>query len=139
MPPPAGWWDDDPVEWARHAISGSLGSDHQGRLTDEELSALAEMERGNRATWSSVLRRTAAGGVADFSRLLPQVAVPTSIVHGDADALVATDRAVTLAEGIPDARLVMLPGAGHLPWLEQPGEGIGTILNFLGETGQRIQ
>lgn len=93
------------------------------------------MERGNRATWSSVLRRTAAGGATDFSHLLPQVAAPTLVVHGDADVLVATDRAVTLAEGIPDARLVMLPGIGHLPWLEQPGEAISVILDFLGSTG----
>lgn len=97
------------------------------------------MERGNRATWSGVLRRTAAGGVADFSRLLPQIAAPTLILHGDTDALVVTNRAVTMAEGIPDARLVMLPGVGHLPWLEQPGEVTGAILNFLEETGQRIQ
>lgn len=138
-PPPAGWWDDDPVEWAQRAVSGSVGPDCQGRLTDEELTAFAEMERGNRATWSSVLRRTAAGEVADFSRLLPQVAAPTLVVHGDADALVATVRVVTMAEGIPDARPVMLPGVGHLPWFEQPGESTGAILNFLGETDRLVQ
>jgi 3-oxoadipate enol-lactonase len=134
-PPPADWWNDDPVEWVRRALPGAVGPDYQRRLTDETLTAIAEMERGNRATWSSVLRRTAAGGDADFSHLLSEVAAPTLVLHGDQDIVVPPANARLLSSGIPNARLVMLPGVGHLPWLEQPDEVTSTILDFLGSTG----
>lgn len=49
-PPPAGWWDDDPVVWTQRAVTGCVGPDYRGRLTYTEITALAEMERGNRAT-----------------------------------------------------------------------------------------
>lgn len=138
-PPPAGWWDDGPAVWTQRAVTGCVGPDYRGRLTYTEITALAEMERGNRAIWSSVLYRMAAGAITDFSHLLPQVAAPTLVIHVEADPVVTPDRAVTLAEGIPGARLLMLPAVGHLPWLEQPGETTGAILKFLGQTDERIQ
>lgn len=135
MPPPAGWWDDDPVQWVRRALAGAVGPEARNRLTDTDLMILAEMERGNRATWSSVLHRTAAGAAVDFSDALPHVAVPTLVLHGDADVLVTTDRAMALAEGVPDARLVMLSGVGHFPWVENPDKAISAILEFVGAAG----
>ncbi|GJE18492.1 alpha/beta fold hydrolase [Methylobacterium marchantiae] len=43
------------------------------------------------------------------------IAMPTVIVAGDADAAVPADRqAEPLAKVIPDARLVLLPGIGHM-------------------------
>jgi 3-oxoadipate enol-lactonase len=131
-PPPADWWDDDRVEWVRRAVSGAVGPDYQGRLAEEELSAIAELERGNRATWSSVLHRTAAEGDTDFSHVLPRVAAPTLVVHGDQDRVMPPEEAQLLSAGIPNAHLVMLPGVGHFPWLEQPDKAISAILDFLG-------
>lgn len=139
MPPPADWWDDDPVVWVRRALPGVLGPDYRNRVTDAEITALAELERGNRATWSSWLHRTAAGAAVDFSDSLPQVAAPTLVIHGDADPLVPTDRATALADRIPDARLVLLAGVGHLPWLEQLEVATGAIFDFLGDNGDVAQ
>src|SRR5262249_17886457 len=45
---------------------------------------------------------------------LPSIAVPTLVVHGDADLLVPTPNGALLAERIPGARLVLIPGAGHM-------------------------
>ncbi len=45
---------------------------------------------------------------------LPSIAVPTLVVHGDADLLIPTANGVLLAERIPGARLVLVPGAGHM-------------------------
>lgn len=133
--PPADWWDNDLVEWMQRALREMAGSNYRNRLTDTEVKALAELERDNRATWSSVLHRMAAGGATDFSDSLPQIAAPTLVIHGDADPLVTSERALTLSEGIQDARLIRLPGVGHVPWLEQPDEVTNAILDFLREKG----
>jgi pimeloyl-ACP methyl ester carboxylesterase len=45
---------------------------------------------------------------------LPSIAVPTLVVHGAADLLVPTPNGEQLAERIPGARLVLIPGAGHM-------------------------
>ena len=45
---------------------------------------------------------------------LGSIAVPTLVVHGDADLLIPSPNGEQLAERIPGARLVLLPGAGHM-------------------------
>jgi 3-oxoadipate enol-lactonase len=45
---------------------------------------------------------------------LARVQAATLVVAGDEDRLVSLDDARELAAGIPDARLVVVPGAGHL-------------------------
>lgn len=52
---------------------------------------------------------------AQMSRY-PQIAVPTEILHGDADTTVDLKiHSVPLAEAIPGANLTVLTGAGHMP------------------------
>jgi pimeloyl-ACP methyl ester carboxylesterase len=45
---------------------------------------------------------------------LPSLAVPTLVLHGDADLLIPTQNGRLLAERIPHAELVLIPGAGHM-------------------------
>ncbi|ODU07484.1 MAG: hydrolase [Pseudonocardia sp. SCN 72-86] len=44
---------------------------------------------------------------------LHDLAMPTTILHGDGDRLVSTDAATALHEAIPGSRLTVLPGMGH--------------------------
>jgi len=62
---------------------------------------------------------------------LPSIAVPTLVVHGDADLLVPTANGPLLAGRIPGARLVMVPGAGHM--LQADGGDLvrESVLDFL--------
>ncbi len=46
--------------------------------------------------------------------------VPALVVCGEADTLVSPKRHAFLAELMPNAELRVIPGAGHLPTLEQP-------------------
>ncbi len=45
---------------------------------------------------------------------LSRLALPTLVIHGDADLLVPTTNGRLLAERIPGAELVIVPGAGHM-------------------------
>jgi pimeloyl-ACP methyl ester carboxylesterase len=62
----------------------------------------------------SVLRTLAQTDVRD---LLPQVAVPATVLHRTGDRAVRIDAGRYVARGIPGARFVELPGAEHWWWL----------------------
>jgi poly(3-hydroxyalkanoate) depolymerase len=57
---------------------------------------------------------------------------PTLVVHGDADPIVPVANARILAARIPNARLVTVPGGGHLFLLTRPVAMAGLITEFLG-------
>jgi YbgC/YbaW family acyl-CoA thioester hydrolase len=64
--------------------------------------------------------------------LLPTLAgLPTLVVAGEADGLTPPDQARTMAQAIPGARLVIIPGAGHLPPIEQPAATTECLRDFL--------
>jgi 3-oxoadipate enol-lactonase len=63
---------------------------------------------------------------------LPALAVPTLVVHGEADALVPAANGVLLAGRIPGARLVLVPGAGHMLQTDAGDAVRDAILAFLG-------
>jgi len=56
----------------------------------------------------------------DSTALLPNITVPTLIVHGMEDQLIYLDEVRTMEASIPGATLKIIPGAGHLVNLEQP-------------------
>ncbi len=49
-----------------------------------------------------------------------RIAVPTLVVCGAADTLIPPKESESLRDGIPGARLSLIPDAGHLPNYEQP-------------------
>jgi 3-oxoadipate enol-lactonase len=73
---------------------------------------------------------------AGSEALLPTLAgLPTLVVVGEADDLTPPDGARTMAQAIPGARLVVIPGAGHLPPVEQPGATTNALHEFLSSLG----
>jgi pimeloyl-ACP methyl ester carboxylesterase len=63
---------------------------------------------------------------------LSRVAQPTLILHGDADAFVPLQSSQWLAQTLPHAELVVLPGVGHVPTLTRPHAVAQGILRFFG-------
>jgi pimeloyl-ACP methyl ester carboxylesterase len=57
---------------------------------------------------------------ADLRDLLPRIAVPTLLVWGELDARSPLSVARQFEDAIPDAKLVVIPGAGHVSNLEAP-------------------
>ena len=54
------------------------------------------------------------------------------ILHGEADGIVPIKEALQLSELISNAKLSVLPGAGHVPTMTRPQEVAHEIMNFFG-------
>ena len=57
----------------------------------------------------------------DSMSLLSLIKCPTLVLVGEEDCTTPLSEARMMAQGIPGARLSIIPGAGHLSNLEQPG------------------
>jgi len=86
--------------------------------TDEKLQsyARASMERQRPSAYINALKAMAER--ADSTSLLSSFNFPVVIVHGDADSLIPIDRAREVKAALPQAHLVEIPGAGHMPMME---------------------
>jgi pimeloyl-ACP methyl ester carboxylesterase len=62
---------------------------------------------------------------------LDQIQAPTLVMHGGADIMSPVANARLLASRIPDAELVIVPGAGHAFPLERPRESFEVVARFL--------
>lgn len=68
----------------------------------------------------------------DSMPLLPQLSdIPTLVVAGEQDQLFPTAHSRRIADGIRGAVLSIIPGAGHLPAVEQPTATTRVIAEFL--------
>jgi len=65
-----------------------------------------------------------------FDRL-PDIRCPALVITGSDDKVVPADNSRILAERIPGAELVVLPGAGHGYLLEKAAESNAVVLEFL--------
>jgi proline iminopeptidase len=69
-------------------------------------------------------------GDYDWRREMAGLRTPLLIVHGDRDP-VPLQGSFEWIETLPDARLRVLEGSGHLPWLEQPDHFFPPVNAFL--------
>lgn len=67
---------------------------------------------------------------------LARVTQPTLLVCGEDDRVTGMDVSQTLQDCLPDARLVVIQGAGHAPHIEQPDQFADVVRNFL--TGKEV-
>jgi pimeloyl-ACP methyl ester carboxylesterase len=67
---------------------------------------------------------------ADQRDLLPRIAVPTLLIWGELDARSPLSVARQFEQAIPDAKLVVIPGAGHVSNLERPEQFNRAVSEF---------
>lgn len=69
----------------------------------------------------------------NYSDRLHSIAIPVLLVHGERDAGVPVGRARDAAAAIPDARLLVVPDAGHWVQRDRPTAVVPAMLGFLAE------
>jgi pimeloyl-ACP methyl ester carboxylesterase len=85
----------------------------------------------DRASQDAAIALRVVSTDTDVRSELPNISQPTLVIHGDADVIVPVARGGELAAALPNARLVVLPGAGHVPTLTRPAEVAREIEDFL--------
>ncbi len=73
----------------------------------------------------------------DFGKVGKQ-GTPTLLLWGDHDATIAYALSAKVQQAIPQARLVTLPGLGHLPVVEDPPAANEPIIEFLRAQDQAV-
>ena len=106
-----------------------------GELSREQENRIArEIVMGSRLPEPEVARDGLGILVSeDLRGLLSGVDRPTLLIHGEEDTICPPAAARLMAERLPDARLLMLPGTGHAPFLSRPEEFNALVAGFMRE------
>ena len=67
----------------------------------------------------------------DWRKILPQISAPTLIVWGEEDTVTPLTIGRQIVAEISGARLVIIPGAGHVPMWDQPEQFNADVIAFL--------
>lgn len=124
--------DDEAAREGRDTAVATIASDGPAPFLDALLPRLvapdAPPERSGRIR--AIADRQDPGGLVDALRAmrdrpdrsgdLPGMAVPALVAVGEHDAVTPPEAARAIADALPDARLAVVPGAGHLVPLEAP-------------------
>jgi pimeloyl-ACP methyl ester carboxylesterase/DNA-binding SARP family transcriptional activator len=73
----------------------------------------------------------------DVRDALPRIAAPTLVLHREGDRMVDASGARHVAENVPDAVYVELPGDDHFPFLGSPDDVLAEVDAFLDEVAVR--
>ncbi|NJL33301.1 MAG: alpha/beta fold hydrolase [Chloroflexaceae bacterium] len=87
------------------------------------------IERNNPQGIAAALRGMAQR--PDSTGLLPEIRVPTLLLVGEQDALTTPETMAGMQRAIDGSQLVVVPGAGHLPNLEQSERFNTALFSFL--------
>ncbi|HZQ37342.1 MAG TPA: alpha/beta hydrolase [Dehalococcoidia bacterium] len=116
----------------RAAAAGLLG-----KSGPERARALSERYASPDYRAAGAMRPTLARVLAeDLQPLLPRVQAPTLLIWGDEDRETPLELGERSARLIPHARLVVLPGAGHHPFVDQPERVANEVRAFLQRAGE---
>ncbi len=138
----AGWKGSLPEEEVRARVAGArqmlaapadrfdptLPGLFAGDPPTEFLSLLEEIAAAVRPESLGTQLRVMAG--ADQRDLLPDIRVPTLLIWGQLDARSPLSVARQFEHAIPDTKLVVIPGCGHLSNLERPEQFNAAVREF---------
>jgi pimeloyl-ACP methyl ester carboxylesterase len=79
----------------------------------------------------AVIARTAQTVLADPRPKLARIEAPTLLLWGEQDGMIPFGNAADYIKEIPHARLVPLPGLGHVPQEEAPAVSLAPVAAFL--------
>jgi pimeloyl-ACP methyl ester carboxylesterase len=127
----------NPTREGNRKFWGQVQVVHPERLDDVFLDVDVAHTRRNLDTFLSLIRcvgRGIRGGHLVLGDRWLTLRVPTLFLGGERDIFVRPkfEKALqAIVEGSPNIRLVRIPDAGHLPWLDEPERVVAEIERFL--------
>jgi pimeloyl-ACP methyl ester carboxylesterase/DNA-binding CsgD family transcriptional regulator len=135
----------EPLEWWDAVVERFGRSWGSPEYMEADVAWRAPSEAGNESfvEWWGVYRRLGAspGAAADLARinsridvrgLLPLVRVPTLVIVRDRDRVVSPEHARYVAEHVPGAAYVELPGEDHLPFVGDAEAFVNAVARMVG-------
>jgi len=129
----------------REAEADKLQESWGGPFDLEDAAPSIAHDEASREWFGAYLRSAASPGAArslsrlntliDVRAILPTIGVPTLVLHRTGDRWVNVAEGRYLAERIPGARFVELPGDDHIPFWGEQDKSVGEIQEFV--TGAR--
>jgi pimeloyl-ACP methyl ester carboxylesterase len=104
---------------------------HPSRLGEAALRQLVHDMGDDIGVEAFVRQQTAIMGRADSRPMMAWIKCPTLVLTGDADNTIPNSLSVEMAQGIPGAKLVILPHCGHLPQVEQTQACTDALVEWL--------
>ena len=97
-----------------------------------DLDHMPEQQKAMMAANRAALGVYAGQAMADPGLLdrLTSVTVPVLVIWGEADRIIPVEHGRAYAKAIPNARFLLLAGAGHLPQLEAPDRLLAAVRDF---------
>lgn len=125
-------------EWAAGGLSDAMAKGVAHRLVDAGWHGIAEWQAKWRAWQPAQLLRCFAAFEQrdDLTGQLAALQQPALVIHGARDVCVNTARAQAVAQELPHARWLQIPGAGHAPHLTHPAEVESAMARFLAHVGE---
>lgn len=130
-----------PSEEEREAFHEQITREWGGPVAVELLARGAMDDERFCRWWAGYLRRSASPGAAvalarmnvgiDIRSILPTIRVPTLVLHRSGDPLCPVEGARYIADRIPGARMVEVPGSSHLPFVGDTDALLDPVQEFL--------
>jgi pimeloyl-ACP methyl ester carboxylesterase len=104
---------------------------HPSRREDGALRKLVHDMGDDIGAEAFVRQQTAIMSRPDSRPALAWIKCPTLVLTGDEDNTIPNTLSKEMADGIPGAKLVILPDCGHLPQVEQPQATADALVEWL--------
>jgi pimeloyl-ACP methyl ester carboxylesterase len=104
---------------------------HVDRQGDAALLELVQLMAEEVGAVAFVRQQRAIMARVDSRPTLATITCPTTVIVGEGDVLTPPELAREIVAGIRGARLVVIPGSGHLSTLERPQAVNGALLDWL--------
>ena len=105
-------------------------------FTPEEITAgshlkiVEQVKLPERVAARRALKSLAEG---DLRNSLAAIDLPVLLIHGGADTICLPSASQYMADQLPNARLEVMEGAGHAPFLANPASFMSLLTNFIGQ------
>ena len=111
----------------RQFVENALADDPDGELVERIL----RHREGTAQPFEAWSAQAAAGATFDALDRVSGIEAPTLVLHGTEDAVVDSRNSALLGLRIPDARVELFPGGGHLFFWEEPNRFAEVVTEFL--------